>query len=204
MSFRHGKKGMTMNYKIKFINQAQGEEIQSELMRMGFVYDIGKQEARKCYGVMVKDGNIYTAGNKYAFDAYGVPRVSDIPIDTPKPQPKPKPEPKPENYKGNTLPGRTAYLARVEQNKQQLIPVIQDVLKGMKNDANNLFGTNTKLYARRCAWERLVFGCVEKHGEKFSHNTWRNAVRIVLDSYGKAYAIPGSRIIKDAINISST
>lgn len=203
MSFRHGKKGMTMNYKIKFINQAQGEEIQSELMRMGFVYDIGKQEGRKCYGVMVKDGNIYTAGNKYAFAAYGAPPLKGIPIDTPQPAFKPKPEPKPKvDYKVSTIPGRTAYQARIEADKSKLVFIIQEVMASQMFQVSQLFGTNTKSYARRCAWERMLVACVAKYDGKFPHNTWRNAVRVVMDTYGMVYAIPGSRIIRDVVKMA--
>jgi hypothetical protein len=189
-----------MNYKIKFRNQAHAEEIQNELLSMGLVYDIGKQEVRKCYGLMVKDGNIYTAGNKYAFNAYGSPKVRIIPADKPKPVFKPKEPPKPKaDYKVSTIPGRTAYQARIEAEKSKLVFIIQDVLAGMKNQIPNLFGTNTKSYARRCTWERVLVACLEKYGGKFSENTWRNAARVVLDTYGMVYSIPGSRIIRDTI-----
>jgi hypothetical protein len=167
---------------------------------MGCVYDTGKQEIRKCYGLMVKDGNIYTAGNKYAFNAYGAPKVRGIPIDSPKPVFKPKAEPKPKvDYKVSTIPGRTAYQARIEADKSKLVFIIQEVLAGMKTQIPNLFGTNTKSYARRCTWERVLIGCLEKYGGRFSENTWRNAARVVMDSYGMVYSIPGSRIIRDTI-----
>jgi hypothetical protein len=189
-----------MNYKIKFRNQAHAEEIQNELLSMGLVYDIGKQELRKCYGLMVKDGNIYTAGNKYAFNAYGAPKVREIPADKPKPVFKPKEPPKPKaDYNVSTIPGRTAYQACVEADKSKLFFIIQDVLAEMKTQVPNLFGTNTKSYARRCAWEQLLTGCLEKYGGRFSENTWRNAARVVMDSYGATYSIPGSRIIRDTI-----
>jgi hypothetical protein len=189
-----------MNYKIKFSNQAHAEEIQLELLSMGCVYDTGKQEVRKCYGLMVKDGNIYTAGNKYAFNAYGAPKVRGIPIDRPKPVFKPKEPLKPKvDYKVSSIPGRTAYQARIEADKSKLVFIIQEVLAGMKNQLPNLFGTNTKSYARRCAWEQLLTRCLEKYGGRFSENTWRNAARVVLDSYGIVYSIPGSRIIRDTI-----
>lgn len=191
-----------MNYKIKFINQAHSEEIQVELMRLGCVYYIGKQEPRECYGAMVKDGKIYTAGNEYAFSAYGVPRVSGIPIDTPQPAFKPKePKPKPD-YKLTTIPGRTAYQARIEADKSKLVFIVQEVMAGMKNQIPSLFGTNTKSYARRCAWECMLVACVAKYEGKFPHNTWRNAVRDVLDTYGIRYAIPGSRIIRDVVKMA--
>lgn len=189
-----------MNYKIKFINQAHAEEIQVELMRLGFVYDIGKQEPRECYGVMVKDGNIYTAGNKYAFDAYGVPRVLGIPIDTPQPAFKTKPEPKPKpDYKLTTIPGRTAYQARIEADKSKLVFIIQEVISGIGDQVLHLFGTNTKSYNRRCVWEKVLVKCLEKYGGRFSENTWRNAARDVLDNYKMVYSIPGSRLIRDII-----
>jgi hypothetical protein len=149
---------------------------------------------------MVKDGNIYTAGNKYAFNAYSAPKVRIIPVDKLKPVLKPKEPPKPKvDYKMSTIPGRTAYQARVEAEKSKLVFIIQDVLVGMKNQIPNLFGTNTKSYARRCAWELLLICCLEKYGGRFSENTWRNAARVVLDSYGMVYSIPGSRIIRDTI-----
>jgi len=189
-----------MNYKIKFINQAHAEEIQIELLSIGCVYDTGRQEVRKCYGLMVKDGSIYTAGNKHAFNAYGAPKVKSIPIDSQKPVFKPKAEPKPKvDYKVSTIPGRTAYQARIEADKSKLVFIIQEVLAGMKTQIPNLFGTNTKSYVRRCAWEKVLTGCIEKNGGKFSENTWRNAMRVVMDSYGMVYSIPGTRMIRDII-----
>ena len=193
-----------MNYKIKFSNQAQAEEIQLELLSMGLVYDIGKQEVRKCYGLMVKDGNIYTAGNKYTFNAYGAPLVRGIRRDAPKLVFKPQEPPKPKvDYKVSTIPGRTAYQARIEAEKSKLIFIIQDVLAGMKSQIPNLFGTNTKSYARRCTWEQVLVACLDKYGGKFSENTWRNAAKVVLDNYGMVYSIPGSRIIRDTIKAAS-
>lgn len=178
-----------------FTTPQQAIEVQTLLLEKGFKFYAGKQEPRQCYGVMWRDKEIRSAGNKEAFKAYPVPLVKEIGVRRQRENPT-RPEKKVYTAEMRSAAAKYAKSVHTADIKVKVAALAIHVVQALKNIGEhepNLYATNTRSQSRIAAWVALINEVIRLNGRIERKNHLIEALRSVLIEKKKPFNIPDTR-----------